>query len=87
MTEKRSKRRTPPTNITMPASVSQNILEFFVEPFENAEFFSRPSKSMVIRALCEIAIEKADRFDPGKASDYESLKAELRRMLANSTEG
>jgi hypothetical protein len=71
----------------MPASVSDNTLKHFVEPLENVDFFGRPSKSMVIRALCEIAIERADNFKAENAEDYESLKAELRRVLTARKEG
>ncbi len=55
-----------------------------VEPIQSERFFGRPSRSMVIRALLEIALENGDRFDPQKPRDYETLKAELRRILTGT---
>lgn len=80
-------KKTKPISITMPGNVSRDTGNYFVKPLESTEFFGRPSKSMVIRALCELAIEQRSRFDPTHVRDYESLKEELRRLLASNTEG
>lgn len=88
MTNKRDNpKKASAMHITMPASVSANTLKNFVEPLDNVSFFGRPSKSMVIRALCEIANERADNFKAENVEDYESLKAELRRVLTARKEG
>ncbi|HDZ58144.1 MAG TPA: hypothetical protein ENI17_02690 [Pseudomonas xinjiangensis] len=73
--------RTAPTNITLPVVVLENTDKSFVSPIDSEKFFGRPSRSMIIRALLEIALEGGDRFDPTKTHDYESLKNELRRII------
>ncbi|EMA4529683.1 hypothetical protein AO946_26500 [Pseudomonas aeruginosa] len=77
--------RSTPTNITLPGQVLEETDQKLVEPLQSERFFGRPSRSMVIRALLEIALENSDRFDPRKARDYETLKAELRRILLDRT--
>ena len=67
--------KTVPTNITLPGKV-----------LEAEEFFGRPSRSMVIRALLEIALENGAVFRPENARDYESFKVEMRRILKDRTE-
>lgn len=74
------------TNITLPSKVLENIESRFVEPLQAEEFFGRPSRSMVIRALLEIALENGARFRPENARDYESFKVEMRRVLTDRTE-
>lgn len=75
-----------PTNITLPSKVLENTESRFVEPLKAEEFFGRPSRSMVIRALLEIALENSTRFRPENARDYESFKVEMRRVLTDRTE-
>lgn len=77
-----------PINITLPRTVQNETDKYFVSPLESESFFGRPSRSMVIRALLEIALDKSDLFEPSKVNDYESLKRELRRITeTDSTEG
>ena len=78
--------KTVPTNITLPGKVLENIELRFVEPLKAEEFFGRPSRSMVIRALLEIALENGALFRPENARDYESFKVEMRRILKDRTE-
>ncbi|BES73863.1 hypothetical protein RE428_48810 (plasmid) [Marinobacter nanhaiticus D15-8W] len=84
MREKPAKRqKAAPTNISLPVDVSQDTKESFVDSVNAEDFFGRPSKSLVIRALCELALERKEQFDPAYVVDYESLKAELRRILTS----
>ncbi len=76
-----------PTNITLPLGVMEETDERFVAPLQTESFFGRPSRSMVIRALLEIALEDSEKFRPKKAKDYESFKEEMRRILKDRTEG
>lgn len=75
--------RTAPTNITLPGNVLEGTDKQLIEPLQEADkkFFGRPSRSMVIRALLEIALENSDSYNANAAYDYESLKGELRRIL------
>jgi len=77
--------KTSPTNITLPGNVLENTDKKLVEPLQTERFFGRPSRSMVIRALLEIALENSASFNADKAHDYETLKAELRRILTDRT--
>jgi hypothetical protein len=78
--------KSAPTNITLPGNVLVDTDKFLVEPLQSENFFGRPSRSMVIRALLEIALENSAHFEPAKLRDYETLKAELRRILKDRTE-
>ena len=78
--------RSTPTNITLPVHVLEDTDKRLVEPLQSEKFFGRPSRSMVIRALLEIALENGGRFKPESIRDYESLKDELRRILKDRTE-
>jgi hypothetical protein len=78
--------RSTPTNITLPVHVLEDTDKRLVEPLQSEKFFGRPSRSMVIRALLEIALENGGRFKPESIRDYESLKDELRRILEDRTE-
>jgi hypothetical protein len=78
--------KSTPTNITLPVHVLEDTDKRLVEPLQSERFFGRPSRSMVIRALLEIALENGARFKPEAIRDYESLKAELRRILEDRTE-
>ncbi|KFJ91922.1 hypothetical protein [Pseudomonas aeruginosa] len=78
--------KSTPTNITLPGQVLEDTDQKLVGPLQSERFFGRPSRSMIIRALLEIALENSARFDPRKPRDYETLKAELRRILTDRTE-
>jgi len=78
--------KTVPTNITLPGNVLESTDSRFVVPLQAEEFFGRPSRSMVIRALLEIALENGATFRPENARDYESFKVEMRRILKDRTE-
>lgn len=79
--------RSTPTNITLPVDVLENTDKRFVEPLQAESFFGRPSRSMAIRALLEIALENGARFQPKNARDYQTFKEEMRRILTDRTEG
>ncbi|MGK9153567.1 hypothetical protein KXR97_21470 [Xanthomonas euvesicatoria] len=70
-----------PVNITLPADLPGSVVQKFIDPIDRATFFGRLSNSMMVRALLELALEHADAYDASAIKDYESLKAELRRML------
>ena len=78
--------RSTPTNITLPVHVLEDTDKRLVEPLQSEKFFGRPSRSMVIRALLEIALENGAVFRPENARDYESFKVEMRRILKDRTE-
>jgi len=78
--------KSTPTNITLPGNVLESTDSRFVEPLQAEEFFGRPSRSMVIRALLEIALENSAKFRPENAREYESFKVEMRRILMDRTE-
>lgn len=77
--------KSTPTNITLPGHVLKETDSRLVEPLEKDQFYGRASRSMVIRALLEIALKNSEAFRPESVRDYESLKAELRRILRDST--
>ena len=79
--------KSTPTNITLPGNVLEDTDKRLVEPLQSENFFGRPSRSMVIRALLEIALENGDRFNSNAARDYETLKAELSRILRGDRTG
>ena len=78
--------RSTPTNITLPVHVLEDTDKRLVEPLQSVNFYGRPSRSMVIRALLEIALENGALFRPENARDYESFKVEMRRILKDRTE-
>ena len=79
--------KSTPTNITLPGNVLDETDKRLVEPLKSENFFGRPSRSMVIRALLEIALENSDRLDTKAARDYVTLKAELSRILRGERTG
>ncbi|RMM61880.1 hypothetical protein ALQ01_200008 [Pseudomonas savastanoi pv. glycinea] len=78
--------RSKATSITLPGELMADVDQWFVEPIATERFFGRASRSMVIRALLEIAVENGARFDRTKPHNYEGLKLELARILKDHTE-
>lgn len=79
--------KSAPTNITLPGHVLEATDSRLMEPLQTDQFYGRASRSMVIRALLEIALENDGAFKPEAVRDYESLKSELRRILKDGTRG
>lgn len=81
--------KTAPTNITLPGNVLEDTDRKLIEPLSapDKKFFGRPSRSMVIRALLEIALENSGKYNAQAAYDYESLKRELCRILKGDSTG
>ncbi|AZG89393.1 hypothetical protein N032_27980 (plasmid) [Pseudomonas syringae pv. pisi str. PP1] len=79
--------KSKPTNITLPGGILESADETFLEPLKAEAFYGRPSRSMVIRALLEIALENGGKFRPENADKYETFRDEIRRILTDRTEG
>lgn len=78
--------KSKPTNITLPGGILESADETFWSPLK-PKLYGRPSRSMVIRALLEIALENGGKFRPENADKYETFRDEIRRILTDRTEG
>ena len=84
MLQKKKRRITPQVCLTIPQPLQDGINERIVDALDSYAFQGKPSLSRVVTALLEIALEKADLFDPNGITDSAALKAELARILCET---
>ncbi|WP_313479990.1 hypothetical protein [Stutzerimonas kunmingensis] len=79
--QKKKSRKTPPMNLTIPEELQAGLNDVLalidLETYEDR----KPSRSTICAVLIELVLEKKDLLKPENIVDYDSLRAELERIL------